>query len=147
MPFKNNGVHVQEYVYDFAVDGGVKDVAIDLSAKKDFTTLPLNALVKGVTAIVLTSVTSGSSATVSWGDGVAADGYSGTTIAKATLVAGYVQNGWTGAGSLVWDNTNDVQLYPLVASSNKYLKLLISTADLTAGKIVFLVEYYMPSLP
>ena len=143
--FKNDGVQVQEYVYDFAVDGGVKDVAIDLSAKDGVSGIPIGAIIKGVSSIVETAVTSAGSATVAWGNGDDADGYSGTTIAKATLIANFVVNGWDLAAALLWDDTNDHPIYfPVVDANDGSFKLLISTADLTAGKIVFMVEYYFP---
>jgi len=52
----------------------------------------------------------------------------------------------TGAGALVWDNSNDCQLWPYVSTAalgTMYFK--INVADLTAGKIRFWVSYYMPN--
>lgn len=143
--FKNDGVQVQEYVYDFAVDGGVKDVAIVLSDKDGVAGIPIGAIIKGVTAIVETAVTSGGSATAAWGNADDADGYSGTTIAKATLVADFVVNGWDLTAALLWDDTNDHAIYfPVINADDGAFEFLISTADLTAGKINFMVEYYFP---
>lgn len=145
-PFKNDGRQVQEYLYDFSVDGGVKDANIDLSAKAGYDPIPIGAVITGVTAKVLTAVT-GSSSTVSWGHSANADGYSGTTIAEATLVAGYIENGWKTGNSDLWDDSNDVQKYPYVSTSALgSFVVLISTANLTAGKIIFMVDYLMPSL-
>lgn len=144
--FLNDGVQVQEYLYDFAVDGGVKDVNIVLSSKPGMSVLPVGAIIKGVTAKVLTAVV-GSSSTVSWGTTSTANGYSGTTIAEATLVDNFLVNGWDLAASLLWDDTNDHAIYPLVTSTaTGSFAVLISTANLTAGKIIFLVEYLLPSL-
>jgi hypothetical protein len=143
---KNAGVQVQEYLYDFAVDGGVKDANIVLSAKPGKKAIPVGAIIKGVTAKVLTAV-SGSSSTVSWGISSNADAYSGTTIAEASLGAGVIVNGWRTANSTIWDDTNDVQIYlPVTDAASGSFVVLISTANLTAGKILFLVEYYCPSL-
>lgn len=143
---KNSGVKVQEYVYDFAVDGGATGNHI-LSAKAGQLPVPVGSVIKGVTAKVVTAVTSGGSATAEWGTLADTDGYSGTAIAKATLVAGYIQNGWVNAGALIWDNSNDVQLYPYVSvAADGALYFVINVAALTAGKINFLVEYYCPSL-
>lgn len=145
MPFKNNGLNVQEYVYDFAVDGGVKDANIELSAKAGYERLPTGAIIKAVTAYVETAVV-GSSSTVAWGHSANADAYSGTTIAEATLALNYVENGWKTANSELWDDTNDVQKSPYVSTSALgSFVVLISTADLTAGKIKFMVEYLLPS--
>lgn len=144
MAFKNSGLQTQEYVYDFAVDGGTNGAAITLSNKVGYDPLPVGAVVKSVYAHVVTAVTSGGSATVEWGNGDDADGYSGTAIAKATLVLNYVCNHAMGAGALLWDNTNDcdIPLYIDDATTGAF-KILINTADLTAGKIVFMVDYYM----
>lgn len=146
MAFKNDGVQVQEYVYDFSADGGAQG-SIVLSSKAGYDPLPVGAIVKHVTAKVVTGVTSGGSATCEWGNGDDTDGYSGTAIAKATLVANYVCNEAMGAGALLWDNTNDanVPLYIDDATTGNFT-FKINTADLTAGKIIFLVEYYLPSL-
>ena len=146
MGFKNSGRQVQEYVYDFAVDGGVASANIDLSAKAGYDPLPIGAIVTGVTAKVITAVT-GSSSTVSWGHSANPDGFSGTTIAEATLIAGYIENGWKTANSDLWDDTNDVQKYHSVttAALGSFV-VLIGTANLTAGKIIFMVDYLQPSL-
>lgn len=142
----SNRVHLQEYVYDFAVDGGTKDANIVLSAKDNASAIPVGAIITGVKAVVLTSVV-GTSSTVSWGSVTDADGYSGTTIAEATLVDGFTVNGWDLDAALLWDTTNDHCITPVVADANAgAFVVLISTADLTAGKIWFGVEYIMPSL-
>lgn len=144
--FKNDGKLVQEYLYDFSVDGGVKDANIELSAKSGYARLPIGAIVTAVTAKVITAVV-GSSSTVSWGHSANPDGFSGTTIAEATLIAGYIENGWKTANSDLWDDTNDVQKYHSVTTSALgSFVVLISTANLTAGKVIYMVEYLMPSL-
>jgi hypothetical protein len=138
---KNAGMNVQEYVYDFSVDGGAQG-SIILSDKNGYANLPVGAYVHGVYAKVVTSVTSGGSATCEWGTSGDTDGYSGTAIAKATLAADYVINSEEGAGALVWDNTNDCSKSYLVtnaATGTFYFK--INVADLTAGKLVFAVHY------
>lgn len=142
--FKNDGALVHEFLYDFAVDGGATG-AHDLSAKLGALPLPVGAVLKHVTAKVLTSVTSGGSATVEWGNGNDSDGYSGTAIAKATLVAGYVTDEGMGAGALLWDNSNDNNISLAVpdAASGKF-QMSVNVAALTAGKIVFACEYYFP---
>ena len=140
-----NQIHVQEYVYDFAVDGGVKDANIVLSSKAGVANIPIGAIIKSVTAKVVTAI-SGSSSTVSWGTTSTANGYSGTTIAEGTLVDNFVVNGWDLGASLLWDDTNDHILTPYVSSAaTGSFALLISTADLTAGKMVFGVEYWLPT--
>jgi hypothetical protein len=140
-----NKIHVQEYVYDFAVDGGVKDANIVLSDKAGSSNIPVGAIIKSVLAKVVTAV-EGTSSTVSWGTTASAAGYSGTTIAEATLVDNFVVNGWDLGATLLWDDTNDHPLTPYVSSAaDGSFAVLISTADLTAGKIVFGVEYWLPT--
>lgn len=81
--FKNSGIQVQEYVYDFAVDGGGTGEKF-LSSKTGYDPLPVGAIVLGVVAHVVTAVV-GSSSTLAWGNDDNAAGYSGTAIAEASL--------------------------------------------------------------
>jgi hypothetical protein len=148
--FKNDGKVVMEYLYDFSVDGGIA-TQLTLSDKHGKGPLPVGMIVTDCMAAVLTSVTSGGSATVEWGNGDDSDGYSGTAIAKATLVAGYCVNGMgiqaAAPGALLWDNTNDAQipLYIDDATTGAF-KIIANVAALTAGKIVFMVEGLNPSV-
>lgn len=142
--FKNAGVNVQEYVYDFAVDGGAEG-EIFLSSKDGYQPLPVGAIVLGVIAKVETACTSGGSATVAWGNDDDPDGYSGTGIAVASLTANAVFNGHDNAAALLWDDTNDHAIYPYVADEDDgEFSVTIATAALTAGKIRFNVLYLMP---
>ena len=141
----NIGKQVAEYVYDFAVDGGAQGV-IDLSAKTGKSPLPQNAIVTAVTARVITAIV-GSSSTLIWGNTTDADGYSGATIAEATLVKDYLVNGWDNASPLLWDDANDHQINFLVNSANDAdFTVTIATGDLTAGKIAFYVEFLLGSV-
>ena len=147
MAHRNDGKHVQEYVYDFAVDGGTNASAISLHDKARAAVIPVGAIITDVTAKIVTACTSAGSATVAWGNGDDADGYSGTTIAVATLVDNFLVNGHDLDAALLWDGTNDHKLYVTVlTAADGQFKLLISTADLTAGKIIFMVEYLLPTL-
>ena len=138
------GIQVMEYVFDFGVDGGVSGSNIILSDKVGSENIPIGATIKSVIAVVETAIV-GSSSTVSWGTTGSADGYSGTTIAEATLVEHFLVNGWDLGASLLWDDTNDHMLTPFVtnAAGGSFV-VLISTAALTAGKIVFQVEFLFP---
>lgn len=140
-----NKVHLQEYVYDFAKDGGAQG-AINLHAKDNKAVLPVGAIIKAVTAKVVDAVTSGGSATVAWGNGNDADGYSGAAIAVASLTDNALFNGWDNAAALLWDDTNDhpIPVYVDAAAAGQFI-VTIGTANLTAGKMVFLVEYIMPT--
>lgn len=136
----------REYVYDFAADGGTAG-AISLSSKNNKASLPSNAIVTSVFAKVITDI-AGTSSTVSWGNTTDPDGYSGTAIAEASLTAGVVNNGWDNGAALIFDDTNDHAIYYNVGTTanNKDFSITIGTADLTAGKMVFVVEFYVPAV-
>lgn len=139
-----NELNLQQYTYDFSVDGGAAG-AIQLANKNNKDPIPTGAIVKSVTAWVETACTSGGSATVIWGNGADADGYSGATIAVASLTANAVFNGWDNGAALLWDDTNDHQIpYYVSSAANGAFTFTIATAALTAGKIHFFVEYYYP---
>jgi len=144
MPFKNE-LNYQEYVYDFDVDGGTKDAAIILSDKAGYAPLPVGAIVKSVVAYVEDAVL-GTSSTLIWGNDGDPDGYSGATVAEGDLTANSLHNGWDNAAALLWDDTNDHQLqYYVDTAANGSFEVLIETADLSAGKVIFMVEYYLPA--
>lgn len=142
--FKGDGYYVNEYLYDFAVDTGAA-AAYNLHAKDRAAVVPVGAIIKAVTAHVVTACTSGGSATVIWGNGDDADGYSGATIAVASLTANAVFNGWDNAAALLWDDTNDhaIPVYVADAADGQCI-LTIATAALTAGKISIAIEYVLP---
>lgn len=140
----SNEKHVQEYVYDFAVDGGSQGT-ISLSSKAGYTSLPDKAIVSEVVAYVETACTSGGSATLEWGNTTDPNGYSGATVAVASLSADAVLNGFDNAAALLWDDTNDHKIHFCANSANdRDFSVTIATADFTAGKIRFMVEYYLP---
>lgn len=143
--FENAGLMVQEYVYDFAVDGGATG-AINLHAKANKAVVPVGAIIIGVRAKVVTACTSGGSATVAWGNGDDADGYSGTAIAVASLTDNALFNGYDNGAALLWDDTNDhvIDVNVSTAADGQFI-VTIGTADLTAGKIVFMVQYLFPT--
>lgn len=139
----NGGLQVQEYVYDFAVDGGAVG-AISLSSKAGFASLPDNAIVSEVVAWVETACTSGGSATLAYGNTTDADGYSGAAIAVASLTEDAVFNGFDNAAALLWDDTNDHKIHFIANSANdRDFSITIATAALTAGKVRFAVSYYL----
>jgi hypothetical protein len=142
---RNAGVQVQEYVYDFAVDGGGTGEKF-LSSKAGYKPIPNGAVVKGVAARVVTAVV-GTSSTLAWGNDDAATGYSGSAIAEASLTINSVHNGWDNGASLLWDDSNDHAIYnPVINTDDGEFSVTIGTAALTAGKVIFMVEYYCPSL-
>lgn len=113
--------------YSFAVQGG----AIGTISLKDgdgqVLKLPANALIKNVVIDVITSPTSGGSATI------AVTAVSSGDLKAATAVASF-----TGKLQGIPDNVvaNMIKL-----SSEKTISIAIATAALTAGKFNVLVEY------
>ena len=142
-----NGKYVQEYVYDFAVDGGANGSNIVLSDKDGKKPIPIGAIVTNCVARVVTACTSDGSATVSWGNDDAENGYSGTTIAVGSLTDNSIWSpGVQGSESLLWDDSNDHNIFfPVINADDGDFIVLISDADLTAGKILFMVEYLLPT--
>ena len=136
-------VMTQEYVYDFAVDGG-GTTQIVLSAKSGKQAIPVGAIIKAVSLKVLTAFTSGGSATLAVGNVTDDDGFL-AAIAVAALTAGAVFTSEQQAGALLWDNTNDAKLEANVGVANDgRIGVKITTAAMTAGKAVIMVDYYIP---
>lgn len=137
--------HLQEYVYDFDVDGGGTG-EIFLSSKAGYAPIPNGAVITAVYGTVVTAFTSGGSATLAWGNDDDPDGYSGTAIAVASLTDNSVFNGWDNGAALLWDDTNDHAIFPKVVNEDDgEFSVTIATAAMTAGKMHFAVEYFMPS--
>lgn len=142
MGFRNQ-LHSQEYIYDFAKDGGTAGV-IALSAKDGVSPLPQGAIVRNVSLKVITAVV-GTSSTVAVGNTTDPDGFL-AAIAEATLVDEFVAPHSSVTSALLWDDTNDHDTLFLVNSANDAdVQITIGTADLTAGKVLIWVDYYMPS--
>lgn len=148
-----NMKHTQEYLYDFAVDGGGTGEIV-LSDKAGMPNVPVGSIVKRVYATVLTAFTSGGSATLAWGNGDDPDGYSGTAIAVASLVVNASFNGQetpAAPGALIYDN---IATTPDAVKENGGLvvtdaakgqvSVTIATAAMTAGKMALQVEFYAP---
>jgi hypothetical protein len=143
--FGNAGVHVQEYLYDGSVDG-YTNTTYTLSSKKGYNVLPTGAIVLDVVAKIVTTCATSAGATVAWGPSADADGYSGTTIAAASLVAGTIWHaGSQGSEALLWENTGDSNLFYYADGSTKTNFIVtVSTGALTACKIHFSVLYLLP---
>jgi len=140
-----NKMHTQEYVYDFDVDGGAAGEIV-LSTKANKKAIPVGAVITAVRSKVVTAFTSGGSATLIYGNTDDADGYSGAVIAVAGLTDNSVRNGWDNAAALLWDDTNNHMLEVAVLDADDGLvSVTIATADMTAGKMVIIVSYLMPS--
>lgn len=139
----NAGMQVQEYVYDFGVDGGTVST-IDLSAKAGYDPVPVGAIIMDVVAYVETAVTTGASGTLAFGNGDDDDGYM-SAIAAGSLTANAVFNAAGQGSALLWDDTNDhmVPIYVADANDGK-VQAKIETGALTAGKVRVMVTYLAP---
>ena len=143
-----NKLHTQEYLYDFSVSGGASSTTgIELSAISGKEDLPLGAIVVDVHYKVLTALTSSGNA--SWTAGFVgdSDAYIDDQNKDVHGVDNYVGSCATALGAACWDDTNDNNI-PLLADSADETGFVVAftTHPLTAGKILFWVDYYMPTL-
>ncbi len=122
----NKGIQQQEYVYDFAVDGGATGF-INLA---DNFALPVGSVIVDVYYYVETAMTSGGSATVAIGDADTAARY---LAATAFDNAAYADEKVAKAAIGVPFKTDS-------ANDGKF-GITIATAALTAGKIRFFVNF------
>lgn len=131
------------FEYDFAVDGGA------IGAINTGVYMPPNSLITRVLINVKTNFTSGGSATLAIKAGaltiVPATGYAslpGTTNPglgllqpSYTLTADLITGAVTGP-------INDEAVFISATPAQSQLTLVIAGATLTAGKAIFIVEYY-----
>ena len=140
---KNAGLQVQEYIYDFSVDGGAVGT-IDLSAKSGYAPLPTGSIVVDVMAKVDTAVTTGASGTLAFGNGDDDDGLM-AAIGAGSLTANAVFNAAGQDSALLWDGTNDhMTPYYIDDATTGAVQAKIETGALTAGKVRVLVFYVGP---
>lgn len=135
--FKNDGVLVQEYFYDFAADGGAIGT-VTLSAKDGKAPLPVGAIVLNSTTWVKDAVTSGGAATVSIGLGTDVDGLL-TAQALGALTANAVIVG-DGAAAVPASSATYIS-----SAANGAVTASIAVAAATAGQISVSVEYIYPA--
>jgi len=128
MAFPKNQLLIQEYEYDFAVDGGATGV-FDLSSKANKADLPVGAIRKSAHVLVQTALV-----------GVGASAKLGTTASDATFAA----NAGVGTYSLnaIFNNTTAVAVS---AASGADCVMTVAGAPLTAGKLKVLVEFILPN--
>lgn len=127
-----------EYIYDFAVDGGAQGEIV-LSSKDNKSSLPEGAVIHDVKAKVLTLFASGGAATLAWGNSTDPDGYSGSAKALGALAADAVFSGLADSAALANSAVGS-------ADNDQNFSVTIAAADMTAGKAVFMVEYYLPAI-
>ena len=128
------------FEYDFAVDGGA------------VSAIPLRALVTPLTAgmfitdmyiHVETALASAGSPTATLGN-TDVDGFFADIVALAGSDNAVIRVGEV-AGALLWDDTNDHEIEFLVNSADDAdFTVTIGTNALTAGKVIFIVEFYLP---
>ena len=132
MGFRNESL-LEEYVYDFDVDGGATG-AVALHSKANARALPVGSIVLDFVMHVETAFTSGGSATLDIGDGDDANGYA-EAIAVAALTADSLHRAGAQAGAIIWDDTGDhlIGKYVTTAADGQ-ISVTIGTAAMTAGK-------------
>ncbi len=133
MAFKNDGVLVQEFEYDFAVDGGATGV-ISLSSKANKSLMPDGCIVESALVKVVTSVT-GTGASAKIGH---------TTTDDVYLALRDVD----GAGALGLASAQlGTYSTPFIADSagERNVIMTISGGAITAGKLKVLVKYVNPN--
>lgn len=135
LSFKNDELQVQEYVYDFSVDGGDTGT-VTLSAKDNKDPLPAGAIVTNATAWVQTAGASGGSATLSFGLGTDVDG-----LLSATAVGSLTENAVIVGDSTAIPGSAAVRVADAAGGA---VTATIAVAALTAGKVSIIVEYLYP---
>lgn len=138
-----NKVQIQEYLYDFSVDGGAQG-AIVLSDKANKNPIPVGAVIQRCFARVITQPV-GVSGTLKWGNG---NGDYHAAVAVASLTEGAVFNSQDDSSDNLLsdaDPGHPISLLVTDATSGNFTAT-IATTDFTAGKVVFAVEYWLPAI-
>lgn len=127
MALIKNQLLIQEYEYDFAVDGGATGV-ITLSSKANEVTMPVGAIRKATHVLVQTALL-----------GASASAKVGTTASDADFAADAAVA--TYSLNALFNDTTPV----VVSATSGDCLLTIAGGALTAGKLKVLVEYYIPN--
>lgn len=114
-------------IYDFSVNGGAVGSTVILLPQDNL--LPDNAIITNVYVDVLTTCTSGGSATV----GLRLN--SGTDALGATAVASLT------AGAIIAGTPDGTAANMVKLTADRNITVVIATAALTAGKFAVFVEY------
>lgn len=133
MSFKNDGVQVQEYEYDFAVDGGATGV-ISLSSKANKASLPDGCVVTRAWVKVDTSF-EGSGASAKIGHTTTDDVYLALRDVDGAGSLGLASAQLASYGTAFLADT----------ANERNVILTISGGAVTAGKLKVLVEYVLPN--
>lgn len=127
MALVKNEILVQEYEYDFAVDGGATGV-ITLNAKPNKADLPAGALRKSAHVLVQTALV-----------GASASAKVGTTASDVAFAANAAVGSYS--ANAVFSNTTAAY----VAANGGDCLLTIAGGALTAGKLKVFVEFIVPT--
>jgi hypothetical protein len=140
--WKNNGIVVQEYLYDFSVHGGTLNTDIEISNASN--RLPVGAILIDAHFDFEAAIV-GSSSTFAVGNATTNVGYLPAT-AEATLVLDYIGSAAKNASTLLWDNSGDALIPYRIADADKSKVIVrIGTASLTAGKCRVFLWFLNPS--
>lgn len=142
MSLIKNKEHVLKYTYDFDRDGGAVG---DINLTADVNPVPAGFVVRGISVHVDTTLTSGGSPTITFGNEDDTDGYLADVVSAMGLTAGSTIREGEVAGALLWDDTNDHALEYVVPDAGAAVpSMSIGTAALTAGKLVVYIRGYLP---
>lgn len=138
---KNKEVKLK-YTYDFGRDGGATST-IDLTP--DVNALEAGFVVRGISVHVDTTLTSGGTPTITFGNEDDTDGYLEDVVSALGLTAGGTIREGEVAGDLIWDDTNDHALEYVIPDAGAAVpSMTIGANALTAGKLVVYIHGYMP---
>ena len=124
--WKNDAVQVQEYEYDFSVDGGATGT-FDLSAKANKSPQPVGTILVGHQVLVQTALT---------GSGASAEIGSTNDDNKYLVITAAPATGLT---------TSSASAEYIPAANEADCVLTVSGGALTAGKLKVLVNYVNPN--
>ena len=135
----------KEFVYDFAKDGGAVSTISMKAVDPNGDLLPEGFVVTDIMLKTETTITSGGTPTITFGNTSDVDGYFVDVFALAATAGAMVRVGQVD-GALMWDSTADAKKAYLVSSvaNTQDLVMAIGTAALTAGKIRIIVKGYFP---
>ena len=142
MGYQKGVEHSFKYEYDFSVSGGaVSSIAL---VNKGINALESGLVIKEFLISVETTLTGAATPTITFGNVGDTDGYAVDFYAAAT--AGSIINVGDRAGALVWDDTNDHNIfYKIDSSANAIPTITIASQALTAGKFQVYIKAFKPA--
>lgn len=142
MGFQKGVEHTFKYEYDFAVSGGaVSEIAL---VNKGMNALASGLVIKEFLISVETTLAGTATPTITLGNAGDPDGYAIDFYGAAT--AGSIINVGDRAGALLWDDTNDHNIfYKIDSTANAIPTITIGTQALTAGKFQVYFKCFKPA--